>query len=69
MYAILIIGRGGTGKSWLGKLMERLFGADNVVLISEEDVVTCTFNGFSENKRLVSCTKLPQSKWQNYSTR
>lgn len=59
MYAILMIGRGGTGKSWLGKLMERLFGADNVVLISEEDVVTSTFNGFSENKRLVFLHETP----------
>ncbi len=48
MYAILIIGREGSGKSWLGKFMERLFGADNVVLISEEDAVTGIFNGFSE---------------------
>lgn len=58
-YAILIVGRGGTGKSWLGKLMERIFGADNVVLISEEDVVTSTFNGFSENKRLVFLHETP----------
>jgi hypothetical protein len=59
MYAILIVGRGGTGKSWLGKLMERIFGAGNVVLISEEDVVTSTFNGFSENKRLVFLHETP----------
>lgn len=58
-YAILIVGRGGTGKSWLGMVMERLFGADNVVLISEEDVVTSTFNGFSENKRLVFLHETP----------
>lgn len=62
MYAILIIGRGGTGKSWLGKLMERLFGADNVVLISEEEVVTSTFNGFSENKRFVFLHETPADK-------
>lgn len=59
MWALLMIGRGGTGKSWLGKLMERIFGRDNVVLISEEDVVTSTFNGFSENKRLVFLHETP----------
>jgi hypothetical protein len=59
MYAILIVGRGGTGKSWLGKLMERIFGADNVVLISEENVVTGMFNGFSQNKRYVFLHETP----------
>lgn len=58
-YAVLIVGRGGTGKSWLGKVMERIFGADNVVLISEEDALTSTFNGFSENKRLVFVHETP----------
>jgi len=59
MFAILIIGRGGTGKSWIGKLIELIFGADNVVLISEEDTVTSTFNGFSENKRYVFLHETP----------
>ena len=62
MYAILIIGRGGTGKSWIGKLMERIFGADNVVLISEENVVTGIFNGFSQNKRFVFLHETPPKK-------
>ena len=64
MYAILIIGRGGTGKSWLGKVMERLFGADNVVLISEENVVTGIFNGFSQNKRLVFLHETPPKQME-----
>jgi hypothetical protein len=59
MYAILIIGREGSGKSWLGTLMERLFGADNVVLITEENAVTGIFNGFSANKRLVFMHETP----------
>jgi hypothetical protein len=59
MYAILIIGREGSGKSWLGTLMERLFGADNVVLITEENAVTGIFNGFSTNKRLVFLHETP----------
>jgi hypothetical protein len=62
MYAVLIVGKGGTGKSWLGKLMERIFGEDNVVLISEEDAVTSTFNGFSENKRFVFLHETPPDK-------
>jgi uncharacterized protein DUF5906 len=59
MYAILIVGRGGTGKSWLGTLMERIFGADNVVLISEDNMVTGIFNSFSQNKRLVFLHETP----------
>jgi hypothetical protein len=59
MWALLIVGRGGTGKSFVGRLMERLLGAENVALISEEDTVTSTFNGFSENKRLVFLHETP----------
>lgn len=62
MWAILIVGRGGTGKSWIGKVMERIFGADNAVLISEEDALTSTFNGFSENKRLVFVHEMPSKE-------
>lgn len=62
MWAILIIGLGGTGKSWLGYLMERIFGKDNVVLLSEESAATEMFNGFSENKRLVFLHETPPKK-------
>jgi hypothetical protein len=59
MFAILIIGRSGTGKSWLGKLMERIFGADSVVLISQDDMITEKFNAFYENKRFVFLHECP----------
>ncbi len=62
MFAVLMVGRGGTGKSWLGKLMERIFGADNVVLLSEESAVTEMFNGFSENKRFVFLHETPPDR-------
>ena len=58
-FAILIVGRGGTGKSWLGTLMERIFGEDNVVLISEDNMVTGIFNSFSQNKRFVFLHETP----------
>jgi len=59
MWAILLVGRGGTGKSWIGKLMERILGAMNVVLVSQEDAILSTFNGFSENKRLIFLHETP----------
>ena len=52
MFAILIVGREGTGKSWLGLLLEKILGRSNVVLVQSEDAATSTFNGFSENKRV-----------------
>lgn len=58
-WAILIVGKGGTGKSWLGYVMERIFGKGNVVLIAEDDAVTGTFNGFSENKRFIFLHETP----------
>ncbi len=59
MFAILIIGREGSGKSWIGTLMERLFGKGNVVLISEDNAITGIFNSFAENKRLVFLHETP----------
>ncbi|HUI12976.1 MAG TPA: primase-helicase family protein [Xanthobacteraceae bacterium] len=59
MFAILIVGRGGTGKSWLGKVMQRLFGKDNVVMLEKEDALKEIYNGFSENKRFVFVHETP----------
>jgi hypothetical protein len=59
MWAILIIGREGSGKSWLGVLMERLFGATNVALITEENAVIDKFNSFAENKRFIFLHETP----------
>jgi hypothetical protein len=52
MFAVLIVGRGGTGKSWIGYLLEKILGKENVVLLRSEDAAIEKFNGFSENKRV-----------------
>ena len=53
MFGLLIIGEGGTGKSWLGKLMEVILGESNARLFERDDVVSDNFNAFSENAQLV----------------
>jgi hypothetical protein len=52
MFALLIVGEGGTGKSWLGYMLQVLFGDQNVAMVESEDAVTDTFNGWTVYKRL-----------------
>lgn len=58
MFALLIVGRGGTGKSWLGKLFEIMFGIDNVSKLEKDDPLLEQFNGYAENKRLIFIDEL-----------
>lgn len=52
MFAVLIVGYEGTGKSWLGYMLRKLFGDSNVAMVENEDPIGDTFNGWTENKRL-----------------
>lgn len=70
MFAVLIVGRGGTGKSWIGYLLEKILGKENVVLLRSEDAATEKFNGFSENKRVAFIHEIqPKSTKVNLTER
>lgn len=40
MFALLVHGQGGTGKSWLGQLMERIIGKPNTVKPGNDEVIS-----------------------------
>ena len=52
MYAVLIVGLERTGKSWLGYMLRKMLGFDNVAMVGDEDPIGDTFNGWTENKLL-----------------
>jgi hypothetical protein len=52
MWAVLIVGLEGTGKSWLGYMLRKMLGDANVVMVENDDPIGDTFNGWTENRRL-----------------
>jgi len=57
-FALLIVGRKGTGKSWLASFFQALFGAHNVLVIERGARVADRFNDDERNKRLVFVDEL-----------
>jgi hypothetical protein len=52
-FALLLVGEKRTGKSWIGRLMEVIFGAINCALLEREDALVDAFNDIFLHKRLV----------------
>jgi energy-coupling factor transporter ATP-binding protein EcfA2 len=57
-HALLIIGRKGTGKSWLAKLLSVLFGPHNVSVLERGGVIADRFDTSAERKQLVFVDEL-----------
>jgi hypothetical protein len=57
-FALLIIGRYGTGKSWFSKLMEAVFGPQNVLVLPKGEIALEKFNAEHANKQLVFVDEL-----------
>jgi hypothetical protein len=57
-FALLIIGKKGTGKSWLSKFLEALFGAHNVYVLEKGERITSNFNRLEENRQAIFIDEL-----------
>jgi Family of unknown function (DUF5906) len=57
-FALLIIGRYGTGKSWFSKLMQSVFGRQNVLVLPKGEVALEKFNAEHANKQLIFVDEL-----------
>jgi hypothetical protein len=57
-FALLILGRRGTGKSWLSTFLQALFGAHNVLVIERGAKVADRFNADEKNKRVIFVDEL-----------
>jgi len=57
-FALLIIGRFGTGKSWFSKLMQVIYGPSNVLVLPKGETALEKFNAEHANKRLVFVDEL-----------
>jgi hypothetical protein len=57
-FALLIIGRYGTGKSWFSKLMQSVFGPQNVLVLPKGEVALEKFNAEHANKQLIFVDEL-----------
>jgi hypothetical protein len=57
-FGLLIIGRFGTGKSWFSKLMQAVFGPQNVLVLPKGEVALEKFNAEHANKQMVFVDEL-----------
>jgi hypothetical protein len=57
-FALLIVGRKGTGKSWLSGLIECLFGPHNVTVLAKGGAIAEKFDTSAENKQAIFIDEL-----------
>lgn len=57
-FALLIVGRKGTGKSWLSGLIECLFGPHNVTVLEKGGAIADKFDASAENKQAIFIDEL-----------
>jgi hypothetical protein len=57
-FALLLVGRGGTGKSWLSGLIEVLFGRHNVTVLPKGQSIADRFDASAENKQAIFIDEL-----------
>lgn len=67
-FALLIRGRQGTGKSWLGQLLVRMIGERNVVMPSNEEVLS-RWTGWLEGRQLGILEEMMTSGRQDVANR
>ena len=65
MFALLIVGRGGTGKSWFGGLLQAMFGRDNVLLLPKGESAADRFNAEHANRQAIFVDELVPSEKLN----
>jgi|SRR5579864_58218 len=58
MFALLIVGKGGTGKSWLSRLLQALFGVQNSLVLPKGEKVADKFNAEHANKQVIFVDEL-----------
>lgn len=61
-FALLIIGKKGTGKSWLSSFFEALFGAHNVYVLEKGSRITKDFNSLEANRQVIFIDELVPDK-------
>lgn len=57
-FALLIIGKKGTGKSWLSTFLQALFGAHNVLVLEKGERIASNFNKLEENRQAIFIDEL-----------
>lgn len=69
-YTWLIVGGEGVGKSWIGQMMSVAMGGPNVRIVSGQEVLNPTFNGWAEGAAFIIIEEVrvhghKQDSWDN----
>jgi hypothetical protein len=62
MFALLIVGKGGTGKSWLSGLLQVLFGPHNALVLPKGEKAADKFNAEHANRQVIFVDELVPSE-------